>query len=103
MKWTLYILCCLTGTVACSSVPVVVVPDAPTAVEKFAASELAGELGKCLGATPEIVREGAANGGVKLYVGATKAAKAVRGGKPYETDEVFLKSIADGVVLESPP
>ncbi len=83
--------------------PVVVIPDTPTAVEKFAASELAGELGKCLGVTPEIVREGAANGGVKLYVGATKAAKAVRGKKPWQTDEVFLKSVADGVVLDGDP
>ena len=81
----------------------VVVPDEATTVEKFAASELAGELGKCLGATPEIVREGAANGGVKLYVGATKAAKAVRGKKPWQTDEVFLKSVADGVVLDGDP
>ena len=82
---------------------VVVVPDEATTVEKFAASELAGELGKCLGATPEIVREGAANGGVKLYVGATKAAKALRGKKPWQTDEVFLKSVADGVVLDGDP
>ena len=82
---------------------VVVVPDEATAVEKFAASELAGELGKCLGATPEIVREGAANGGVRLYVGATKVAKALRGKKPWQTDEVFLKSVADGVVLDGDP
>ena len=81
----------------------VVVSDEATTVEKFAASELAGELGKCLGATPEKVREGAANGGVKLYVGATKAAKAVRGLKPWQTDEVFLKSVADGVVLDGDP
>ena len=82
---------------------VVVVPDEATAVEKFAASELAGELGKCLGVTPEIVREGAANGGVKLYVGATKVAKALRGKKPWQTDEVFLKSVADGVVIDGDP
>ncbi len=90
-------------TFAYSSVPVIALPENPTAVEKFAASELAGELGKCLGATPEIVRDGAANGGVKLYVGATRAARAVRGEKTWQTDEVFLKSVADGVVLDGDP
>ena len=35
-----------------AAVPVVVVPDVPTAVERFAAEELAGELGRCLGETP---------------------------------------------------
>lgn len=103
MKWTLYILCCLTGTVACSSVPVVVLPDAPTAVERFAASELAGELGKCLGEIPEIVREGRTPSHPCLFVGATKVAKALRGKKPWQTDEVFLKSVADGVVLDGDP
>ena len=86
-----------------AAIPAVVVPDEATAVEKFAASELAGELGKCLGETPEIVREGAADSGDKLYVGATKAAKAVRGGKPWQADEVFLKSVADGVIIDGDP
>ena len=61
MKWTFYILCCLICTFANSSVPVVVVPDEATAVERFAASELAGELGKCLGETPQIARAGLAS------------------------------------------
>jgi len=108
MKWTLYILCCLTGTVACSSVPVVVLPDAPTAVERFAASELAGELGKCLGEIPEIVREGRTPSYPCLFVGATKAARearnaAVSSKPPYRTDEVFLKSVPNGVVLDGDP
>ena len=59
LYWSLAVVCFHICAFAYSSVPVVVVPDAPTAVEKFAASELAGELGKCLGETPEIVREGA--------------------------------------------
>ena len=67
-----------------SSVPVVVVvPDEATAVEKFAASELAGELGTCLGAVPEIHGESelsTLNSQLStLYVGATKAAVAAQG------------------------
>ena len=66
-----------------AALPLVVIPDEATAVEKFAASELAGELGKCLGKTPEIVREGVCPHAPRLYVGATKAAKALRvRGKP---------------------
>ena len=34
--------------------PVVVLPDSPTAVEKSAAAELAGELGKCIGKAPDV-------------------------------------------------
>ena len=84
---------------------VVVVPDAPTAVERFAAAELAGELGKCLGEKPEIVREGCAPTSPCLFVGATKAAKVARNAAvsskpPYLTDEVFLKSVNGGVVLD---
>ncbi len=86
-----------------AAAPVVVVPDEATAVERFAASELAGELGKCLGEIPEIVREGRTPSHPCLFVGATKAAKAVRGKKPWQTDEVFLKSVADGVVLDGDP
>ena len=90
-----------------AAVPVVVVPDEATAVEKFAASELAGELGKCLGATPEIVREGAYHQAPCLYVGATKAAREARadgtGCRPYRTDEIFLKSVQNGVVLDGDP
>ena len=91
---------------------VVVLPDAPTAVEKSAAAELAGELGKCLGETPEIVAEAAAADGaaaVRLYVGATRAAKRARGAgtavrpPPFRTDEVFLKSVEDGVVMDGDP
>ena len=37
--------------------PVIVIPDSPTAVEKFAAEELAGELGKCIGAKLPIRHE----------------------------------------------
>ena len=62
--------------------PVVVLPDSPTAVEKSAAEELSGELGKCLGEKPKVVAEGELAKdatAVKLFVGATKAAKVVRG------------------------
>jgi len=40
-----------------SAVPVVVLPDSPTAIEQSAASELAGELEKVLGRRPDIVAE----------------------------------------------
>lgn len=89
-----------------SAVPVVVVPDAATAVEKSAASELAGELAKCLGEAPKIVSEDAVTSHTvtpRLYVGATKAAKAARGNRKWETDEVFLKSVDGGVILDGEP
>ena len=88
--------------------PVVVLPDLPTAVEKSAAEELSGELGKCLGEKPKVVAEGELAKdatAARLFVGATKAAKAVRGAAvsskpPYQVDEVFLKSVEGGVVLD---
>ena len=101
------------------SAPVVVLPDSPTAVEKSAAEELAGELGKCLGETPKVIaeadlaKEGRASRpatATKLFVGATKAAKEARGAaadgsasRPYRVDEVFLKSVEGGVVLDGDP
>ncbi len=86
-----------------SADPVVVLPDSPTAIEQSAASELAGELEKVLGKRPEIVAEKDAADGERLFVGATKTAKAARGGKPWETDGVFLKSVDGGVVLDGDP
>ena len=59
---------CAFGGVA----PVVVLPDSPTAVEKSAAEELAGELGKCLGEKPKVIAEAdlAKDAtAVKLFVG----------------------------------
>ena len=90
------------------AIPVVVLPDNPTAVEKSAAGELAGELGKCLGETPAIlpeteIREGRASVRPRLYVGATWASKEARGEKAWDTDEVFLKSVEDGVVMDGDP
>ena len=102
--------CCLIFTLSHSvqaAIPVVVIPDKPTAVEKFAAAELADELGKCIGYRPIVICERASRKGPMLYVGATKAARVVRadgtGCRPYRTDEIFLKSIADGVVLDGDP
>ena len=95
--------------IACllAAVPVVVVPETPTSVERFAATELAGELGKCLGETLEIrcesERAASAAQQPALYVGATKASKALRGEKPYRTDEVCVKSVNGGVVLDGDP
>ena len=96
--------------------PVVVLPDSPTAVEKSAAEELAGELGKCLGEKPKVVAEAdlAKDGracrpatAARLFVGATKAAKEARAdgsaSRPYQVDEVYLKSVEGGVVLDGDP
>ena len=85
---------------------VVVVPENATEVERFAANELAGELGKCLGGKLDVIAETDEKCGTspaRLYVGATKAAKAARGGRAWETDGVFLKSIDGGVVLDGDP
>ena len=92
--------------------PAVVLPDSPTAVERSAAKELADGLEKCLGKRPECVaesdvREGHAPARPSLFVGATRAAKAARSaaaGRPsYQVDEVFLKSVKGGVVLDGDP
>ena len=83
--------------------PVVVLPDSPTAVERSAANELAGELAKCLGARPTIVSEKDATNGTRLFVGATRAARAARGEKSWPVDGVFLKSVPDGVVMDGDP
>lgn len=90
----------MTAAVARAAIPLVVIPDKPTAVEKFAAAELADELGKCLGYRPVVICERASRKGPMLYVGATKAAKKARGERPWKTDEVFLKSVDGGVVLD---
>ena len=88
--------------------PVVVLPDSPTVVERSAAKELAGELGKCLDGKLDIlaeadIQQGRTSERPRFFVGATKTAKAARRGKPWETDEVFLKSVDDGVVLDGEP
>ena len=99
----------ITASCAVANVPTVVTPDSPTAVEMSAAKELAGELGKCLEKKIEIVSESATRDGVGLFVGATKAAKAARSGadgtgcRPYQVDEVFLKSVDGGVVMDGDP
>ncbi len=100
---------CAFGGVA----PVVVLPDSPTVVEKSVAEELAGELGKCLGEKPKVIAEATLAKdatAARLFVGATKAAKVARGAgtavsskPPYQVDEVFLKSVEGGVVLDGDP
>ena len=83
--------------------PTVVIPDRPTEVERFAAKELAGELGKCLGEEVKILPEGRFYNPPVLYVGATRASRALRGDKPWQKDEVMLESIHGGVVLDGDP
>ena len=108
-KKTFMVAAAITASCAVANVPTVVTPDSPTAVEMSAAKELAGELGKCLEKKIEIVSESATRDGVGLFVGATKAAKAARSGadgtgcRPYQVDEVFLKSVDGGVVMDGDP
>lgn len=83
--------------------PVIVIPDRPTEVERFAAEELAGELGKCLGAAPKILGESRFYNPPALYVGATCVSRALRGERPWRTDEVLLESIHGGVVIDGEP
>jgi hypothetical protein len=87
---------------------VIVIPDSPTAVEKFAAEELAGELGKCIGARLPIRHESkfknpSSQSSTFLYVGGTKRSRSIRGQKPWDADGVLLKSVSDGVVLDGEP
>ena len=75
---------------------VIVIPDSPTAVEKFAAEELAGELGKCIGARLPIRHESklknpSSQSSTFLYVGGTKRSRSIRGQKPWDADGVLLK------------
>ena len=94
------------GVAACGDVqvPVVVLGDRPTAVERFAAEELAGELGKCLGVKPVVASESASLPRPRLYVGATKASAALGArGEGWPVDGVRLKSVADGAVLDGDP
>ena len=105
---TFLAVCCMAAGMAIGAdVPVVVLPAKPSAVETSAAKELAGELGKCLGETPKIVAETSVSGdatAARLFVGATKAAQKARGkAGGYQTDEVFLKSVDGGVVLDGDP
>lgn len=118
-KMNFMVAAAVAASCAVASLPVVVTPDSPTAVEMSAAKELAGELGKCLGETPKIVAEAdlAKDGracrpatAARLFVGATKTAKAARGAaadgsasRPYQVDEVFLKSVDGGVVMDGDP
>lgn len=81
----------------------IVTPDRPTPVETFAAGELADAFEKMSGERPVVVRESAATGGERLYVGATRAASAVTGDIRWKDDEVFLKSVPDGLVVTGDP
>ena len=84
--------------------PVVVLPDAPTAVERSAADELADGLHRVLDADIRVVAESAAPADApRLSVGATRASRTARGDAPWRPDAVFLKSVPGGVVLDGDP
>ncbi len=78
------IICAVAGVAAADApAPIVVLPSNPTVVERSAAKELSGELGKCLGETPKIVLETELPGvgsAPRLFVGATESAKKARAG-----------------------
>ena len=102
-----FIACCTILTcsfVAFAAVPVAVLPDRPTPVEKSAAEELASGLAQVLGASVVTVAEkDAPSNTVKFFVGATRALSSIRSDKDWKTDEVLLKSVPDGVVLAGDP
>lgn len=84
--------------------PIIVLPQASTAVERSAATELAEGVEKMLGARPAVVSEkSAAAGAPRLYIGATAVSARLRGGAAWKTDEILVKSVADGVVLDGDP
>ena len=88
----------LAGTAA----PVIVLPDRPTAVERSAAEELADGIRRMTGGAPDVVSESAASqGGDAFFVGATRAAAALK--REFGYDGILVKSVPGGVVLAGHP
>lgn len=80
----------------------IVTPENPTPVERFAAEELADGFKRMTGRPYAVVSEDAATGSSRIYVGATRAAAkatAAAGVGKWRDDEVFLKRVADGLVV----
>ena len=85
---------------------VIVVPDNPTLVEKSASIELLDAVRRMTGAELVITNESTAPKGVALYVGDTVASRAATNDEniaEWKYDEIFIKSVADGVVFTGHP
>jgi hypothetical protein len=80
---------------------VIVLPDAPTAVERSAAKELADGIERMTGRLLPIIAESTVpEPSRRFYVGATRAAGPAADWKP---DEILVKPVADGVILTGHP
>ena len=89
---------------ASSAAPVIVLPDAPTAVERTAAAELADGLRRVTGLDVPCHAEGDTPADTpRLYIGATKAAATALGSVRWQPDEICLQPVPDGLVLAGEP
>ena len=77
----------------------IVLPDAPTPVERTAAAELCDGILKMTGRAPAVVGERAATASVRFFVGATRAASAAFPAVRWKPDEIAVASVPSGVVL----
>ena len=82
----------------------IVLPDAPTAVERAAAARLAEGFRRMSGVDVPIAAESAATADAYgFFVGATRAAEAARGGADWAPDEILVRPVAGGTVLAGHP
>lgn len=90
---------------ASKSQPAIILPTEPTAVERSAAAELADGIRRMTGVEPRMVSEGlAGTDGKRFYVGRTLRSREVFGESPvWKDDEVAVRSIEDGLVLDGHP
>ncbi len=99
---TFFAAICPVLALAGTAAPVIVLPDRPTAVERSAAEELADGIRRMTGGAPDMVSESAAsNGGDAFFVGATRAAAALK--REFGYDGILVKSVPGGVVLAGHP
>ena len=79
----------------------IVIPDAPTAVERAAAARLAEGFRRMSGADVPVVAESAATADAYgFFVGATRAAEAFA---PWAPDEILVRTGADAAILAGHP
>ena len=89
--------------------PRVVLPDAPTAVEREAAARLADGLFRMSHAEVPLVAESAAADSAgtapffSFFVGATRAAEAAADGAAWAPDEILVRPVEGGMVLAGHP
>ena len=104
-KRLLSVVACGTVATLFSAVPTIVLPDNPTAIERAAAEELADGFKRMLKLSVPMISEAAqsAPSSPAFFIGSTRASRAVRGDCPWRTDGVYLKSVANGLVLDGEP